>query len=134
MANLVPRPRLLTHVDIYDDFPVRTSFCTFYQRYPKDNVLADDNTRWCPELRELIWYTDGDYDFCERILFTPRQKTDQEFYGKFTLSSIFQLPPPSLQVRLILNQELILQLRNHMSLMQNRQPLQMLAVVYLLYH
>ena len=58
-------------------------FCTFLQKHPKDINKADNESRWWPEWRELLWKNNDDYEFGDRILFMPSQKPDETLFGKF---------------------------------------------------
>ena len=63
--------------------PPGVFFCTFLQKHPKDHNKADNESRWWPEWRELLWENKDDYEFGDRILFTPSQKPDETLFGKF---------------------------------------------------
>ena len=58
-------------------------FCTFLQKHPKDSSKCDDVSRWWPEWRELLWDDNNDYEFGDRILFSPTQKPNLHLFGKF---------------------------------------------------
>jgi hypothetical protein len=63
--------------------PFGVYFCTFLQKHPSDKHKSDDKSRWWPEWRELLWDKDNNYDFGDRILFSPSQKPDLSLFGKF---------------------------------------------------
>ena len=68
-----------------DDTPLPSGvfFCTFFQKHPKDIDKSDNESRWWPEWRELIWKNEDEYEFGERILFAPSQKPNLHSFGKF---------------------------------------------------
>ena len=67
-------------------------FCTFLHKHPKDSSVADNKARWWPEWRELLWDDENNYEFGDRILFSPAQKPDLTLFGKFGTELNFNTP------------------------------------------
>ena len=66
------------------------TFCSFFQRHPKDDGKGDNSARWWLEWRELEWKNEDKYHYRERFLLSHRSKSDATKYGKFCTKIILQ--------------------------------------------